>query len=49
MPRSVRIVFFDDAGFLLDDFSFGARARHGRAEEHVDDQHDNEEDPESDA
>lgn len=49
MPGSVRIVFFDDGRLLLDDFRFGTGARHGRTEEHVDDEHNQEEDTEGDA
>jgi len=49
VPGSVGIVLFDNAGFFLDDLSFGARAGHGRAEEYVNDQHDDKQDPESDA
>jgi len=49
MPGSVRIIFFDNAGFFFDDFGLGTGTGHGRTEEHVDDQHNNEEDSESDA
>jgi len=46
MPAAVRVVVFNDAGLLLDDVGAGARARHRRAQEHVDDQHDEEHEPE---
>ena len=43
MPGSVRIIFFDNAGFFFDDFGLGTGSGHGRTEDHVDDQHNNEE------
>ena len=49
VPWAVRVILLDDAGFLLDDFCFGTGAGHGRTEEHVDDEHNQEEDAESDA
>lgn len=48
MPGPVRVVVLDDARFLLDYFCPGARARHRRAQEDVDDEHDEEEDAQSD-
>ena len=38
-----------DGGLLLDDFTLGAWAGHGRAEEDVDEEHDAEQDGEGDA
>jgi hypothetical protein len=49
VPGAVRVILFYDAGLLFDDFGLGTRAGHGRAEEHVDDEHNQEEDAESDA
>lgn len=45
VPAAVRIVVLDDARLLFDDVSAGARARHRRAQEHVDDEHDEEHEP----
>lgn len=47
MPAAIRVVVLDDAGLLFDDVSTGARARHRRAQEHVDDEHDEEHESES--
>lgn len=49
MPGAIRVILFYDAGLFFDDFGLGTRAGHGRAEEHVDDEHNQEEDAESDA
>ena len=49
VPGTIGIILLDDAGLLLDDFCLGTRAGHGRAQEHVDDEHDEEQDAESDA
>lgn len=49
MPGAIRVILLDDAGLLLDDFGLGTGAGHGRTEEHVDDEHNQEEDAESDA
>lgn len=46
MPAAVRVVVLDDAGLLFDDVGAGARARHCRAQEHVDDEHDEKHEPE---
>jgi len=46
VPAAVRVVVLDDARLLLDDVGAGARARHRRAQEHVDDEHDEEHEPE---
>ena len=47
--RVVDGVIVVDGGLLLDDLGPGAGARHGRAEEDVDQQHDGEEHAERDA
>lgn len=49
LPGPVRIVLLDDAGVFFDDLSPGAGTRHGRAQENVDHQHDEEEHSEGDA
>jgi len=49
VPAPVGVVVLDDAGLLLDDLGARARARHRGAQEDVDDEHDEEEHPESDA
>lgn len=46
VPTAVRVVVLDNAGLLFDDVSAGARARHRRAQKHVDDEHDEEHEPE---
>ena len=48
MPAAVRVVVFE-TGILLHYFSLGAGAGHGRAQEAVDDHHDEEEQAERDA
>ena len=45
----VGVELLDDGRLLLDRVSPGARTRHGRAEEHVDDEHHQEEDAEGHA
>lgn len=47
MPATIRVVVFDDARLLFDDVGAGARTSHCRAQEHVDDEHDEEHKPES--
>jgi len=42
MPTSVRIIIFNDTRFFFDYFGSGAGAGHGRAQENIDDQHDEE-------
>lgn len=49
VPAAVRVVVLDDAGLLFDNIGAGARARHRRAQKHVDDEHDEEHEPERDA
>ncbi len=39
---------FDDGGLFLDDLGLGAGASHGRTQEDVDDEHNEEEDAEGD-
>lgn len=46
VPAAVRVVVFDDAGLLLDNVGTGARARHRRAQEYVDNEHNEEHEPE---
>lgn len=46
MPAAVRVIVFDDARFLFDNVGAGARARHRRAQEYVDDEHNEEHEPE---
>lgn len=48
MPAPVRIVVLYDAGLFLDNLGPRARASHGRAQEYVDDEHEEEEDPQGD-
>ena len=47
VPAAVWIVVLDDRGLLLDDLGARAAARHRRAEEDVDDEHDQQENAES--
>lgn len=42
VPAAVRVVVLDDAWLLFDDVGAGARACHRRAQEYVDDEHDEE-------
>lgn len=49
MPAAVRVVVLDNAGLLFDNVGASARARHRRAQKHVDDEHDEEHEPERDA
>ena len=48
MPAAVGVVVLE-TGVLLDHLGLGTRARHGRAQEAVDDHHDEEEQAERDA
>lgn len=42
MPASVGVIILYDGRFLLNDFSAGTGAGHGRAQEHIDDEHNKE-------
>lgn len=42
MPTSIRIIIFNNTRFFFDYFGSGAGASHGRAQENIDDQHDEE-------
>lgn len=46
MPASVRVILLDHRGLLFYDLSPSAGAGHGRAKEHVDDEHEEKEEAE---